>query len=120
NSSQSEGGRSALALLAAFVAAFVAGLGDRDEGDAGLVLVALAHLVDADLLGEPPGAVRVVLVALEHDGLLLDVVGGSYAHVLPSLPLGVVPPASGQAVVPPGFAPRPGGGRAGPGGRFLR
>src|SRR5690625_6136054 len=42
---------------------------DRDEGDAGLVLVALAHLVDADLLGEPPGAVRVVLVAIEHDGL---------------------------------------------------
>src|SRR5699024_578734 len=98
NSSRSEGGRSALALLAAFVAAFVAGLGDRDEGDAGLVLVALAHLIDADLLGEPPGAVRVVLVAIEHDGLLLDVVGGGDAHVLPSLTLEVVAPGSGHAV----------------------
>src|SRR5690625_2166150 len=115
NSSRSEGGRSALALLAAFVA----GLGDRDEGDAGLVLVALAHFVDADLLGEPPGAVRVVLVAIEHDGLLLDVVGGGDAHVLPSLTLEVVAPGSGHAVDPAGVDHQHGGGPVGLGGRFL-
>src|SRR5690625_6089279 len=92
---------------------------DRDEGDAGLVLVALAHLVDADLLGEPPGAVRVVLVAIERDGLLLDVVGGGDAHVLPSLTLEVVAPGSGHAVDPAGVDHQHGGGPVGLGGRFL-
>src|SRR5699024_5101247 len=75
-----------LVAVAALVAA-VTGLGDRDEGQGRVVLVALAGLAGTDLLGERLGGVRICLVAVEHDGLLLGTVGGGDADVLPALAL---------------------------------
>src|SRR5690606_26129947 len=87
-----------VAVAAVALVAAVTGLGDRDEGQGRVVLVALAGLAGADLLGERLGGVRICLVAVEHDGLLLGAVGGGDADVLPALALELLLPGAGEAV----------------------
>src|SRR5699024_6945988 len=79
-----------------------AGFGHGHEGDAGVVLVALAGLTGPDALGQGLCGLGVPLVAVEHDRFLLDVVGGGDADLGPSLVLQGVPPGAGQAVDPAG------------------
>src|SRR5699024_11695331 len=90
-------GRSALV-----VAASLARHLHRHEGHGRVVLVALTGLTGADLRGKGLRGLRVLLVALEHDRLLLGVVGSGEVHILPAVPLEGVAPGTGQTVLPAG------------------
>src|SRR5690606_2011378 len=84
------GGAAGSALAVAAVVLAAAAVLRRvhgDEGDAAVVLVALGGLAGADALREGLRRGGVVLVAVEHDGLLLALIGGADADLGPAVDL---------------------------------
>src|SRR5690606_5966509 len=100
--------------------ALVVGRGDGHEGHRGVVLIALAGLTGAHLIRERLGGGLVLLGAIEHDRLLLGVVGGGDGDVLPAAVLEDRLPGPGEAVDRTGVHDEHGGGLVSLGGGLLR